>query len=99
MQQKKIYQERSSFFSFRNYMMFVALGGQFAVYFQAFVIFTHHSARDVSLTGFLIQLFCGLSWLMYGVTRKDRVLIIANILGSLGAFLVALGILIYGRLH
>lgn len=80
---------------YEAYMFVVGLGGQLLFYIQAITIFANKSAQDVSLTGFCVSLFALASWLIYGIILKNRVLIIANIVGCVGALLVILGVMIY----
>ena len=86
-------QKRS--FTFDHYMMLVAIAGNFLFYCQSFTIFFYRSAQDVSFLGFLVQFFTLGSWLLYGIKLKSKVLIISNVLGVIGVFLVLLGIILY----
>ncbi|MCE2715948.1 MAG: SemiSWEET family transporter [Pseudomonadota bacterium] len=80
---------------YRKYMLVVGILGQFLFYSQFYTIIHHKSATNVSLEGFLCSLITVISWLIYGVIMRDKVLIISNIVGLLGAFGVVIAILIY----
>ena len=77
-------------------MSCVVVLGQLMHFFQAWKIFSSQSARDVSIISYLICLVLLIHWLGYGLLIKNRLLIIAEGLGLLGATLVMLGILFYG---
>lgn len=83
-------------FSWTMYMSCVVVLGQLMHFFQAWKIFSSQSARDVSIISYLICLVLLIHWLGYGLLIKNRLLIIAEGLGLLGATLVMLGILLYG---
>jgi len=80
---------------FEKYMLAVALLGQMIFFAQGIKIFLTHSANDVSLTGFSFSLIACMSWVVYGVLIKNRVLIIANIFAIIGAIFVIIGSLLY----
>jgi MtN3 and saliva related transmembrane protein len=82
--------------SYEHYMFVVGILGQCLFFFQAYEIFYHQSARDVSLPGFTLGLISVSSWLVYGLRIKDRILITANAVACVGAFLVLFGIWLYG---
>lgn len=69
--------------------------GQLLFYFQAFNIFWDKNAGEVSLVGFTISLVSLSCWLAYGLLIKDKPLIIANIIGVIGALCVVSGIILY----
>lgn len=79
---------------YQKYMLIVGLMGGLLFYLQAAKIYFYGSAQDLSLTGFVISWLSLLSWLGYGILLKDRVLIVVNISGILGASLV-----IFLKLH
>jgi uncharacterized protein with PQ loop repeat len=81
---------------FQWYMYLVGVGGNLFFYIQSFEIFTTHSARDVSLVAFSVAFWAVASWFVYGLVLRNFVLIIANIVGMLGAASVVAGKLIYG---
>jgi len=69
--------------------------GQLAAYIQAFKIFYLHSAYAVSLSATLIGFLSGLCWVIYGLVRNIKPLIISNLFGLIGGVLVIFGILYY----
>lgn len=78
---------------YAKFMIVVGILGQSLFYLQAFKIYRQGSAKDVSLEGFLVALFSLTCWLIYGILIKDKVLVIVNIFGVLGAGLTILSIL------
>ena len=78
-----------------RYMLFVAVAGNGIFYFQVGKILYHQSAKDVSLPAFLCSTWALGSWLLYSFYLGNRVLLIANIVGLIGAFLVDAAILWY----
>jgi len=70
--------------------------GQSMHFFQSWKIFSTQSAEDVSMISYLICLTLLLHWLGYGYLIKNRLLIIAEGMGLLGAVLVVVAILLYG---
>lgn len=81
---------------FQWYMYLVGVGGNLFFYIQSFEIFTTRSAGDVSLVAFSVALWAVASWFVYGLFLRNPVLIIANIVGMLGAASVVAGKLMYG---
>lgn len=81
---------------FKKNMGIIGSLGQLLFYFQAFNIFWNKHAGEVSLIGFAVSLLSLSCWLAYGLLIKDKPLIIANVTGVIGAFLVVVGIIIYG---
>ncbi len=80
---------------FEKYMLVVGIVGQMIFFMQGLEIFLKSSAQDVSIIGFGVGLIATSSWLTYGVLIRNRVLIIANIFGVIGALFVLTGILIH----
>lgn len=80
---------------FERYMFVVGVGGNVFFYIQAWQIFDTKSAKDVSLVAFAVALWAVMSWFVYGLVLKNYVLIIANIVGTIGAALVVTGCLLY----
>lgn len=76
-------------------MMIIGVLGQFVFYGQFYHIINNKSARDVSLLGFSSGLISVTSWLIYGIMLKDKPLIIANTVATLGALLTVGAIIIY----
>ena len=80
---------------FTIYMSWVVNLGQSMHYIQAWKIFTTKSAEDISLIAYIICLVLLIHWLIYGVVIKDKVIILAETLGVIGAILVIFGTVIY----
>lgn len=80
---------------FERYMLVVGVGGNMFFYIQAGKIFWNRSAESVSVEAFAVALWAVMSWFAYGVVLKNRVLIVANIVGTIGAALVVTGCLLY----
>lgn len=81
--------------SFEYFTLFIALFGTSASYIQAYKIFSLKSAHAVSLSATLIVFFASLCWLVYGIARNIKPLIISNIVGLIGAFILIVGILYF----
>lgn len=79
------------------YMFAVAIAGSLIYYFQAYKIFAVKSAKDVTAMGFILSLFTSINWLIYGIFKGDTPLICSGSLSVIGAALVLLGILYYGK--
>lgn len=80
---------------YEKYMYIVGVLGQMVFYAQAYRIFCNQSALDVSVLGFSAGFISVASWLLYGILIKDRPLIIANTVATIGAALVLIGIFLY----
>ena len=80
---------------FTIYMSWVVNLGQSTHYIQAQKIFNTKSAEDISLTAYVICLILLTHWLVYGFIIKDKVIIVAETLGIIGAGLIIYGTLIY----
>jgi MtN3 and saliva related transmembrane protein len=80
---------------YRKYMILIGVLGQFVFYAQFYHIITNKSARDVSLVGFISGLISVSSWLIYGIMLKDKPLIIANVVATIGAILTVGAIIFY----
>ena len=76
-------------------MSIVGPAGNLMFFIQAYKIFNTHSAASISFLAFSISGVGLSSWLIYGILLKNRPLILANLVGVVGAFLVLLGTLIY----
>jgi len=76
-------------------MSWIVVLGQSMHFIQAWKIFTTKSAEDVSIISYIICLLLVIHWLGYGIIINDRILIIAEGIGIIGAILVIVGILIY----
>ena len=75
----------------------VGVSMSFGYFVQTFKIFHRKSAKDVSLTTYLIFTFGVAVWLAYGISITDWPLIICNIVAIIGSLSVVVGWLIYGR--
>ncbi|MGI4851023.1 MAG: SemiSWEET family sugar transporter [Janthinobacterium lividum] len=80
---------------YAKFMMIIGTLGQAFFYMQAYKIFTTKSADNLSLEGFLIPCFSLSAWLVYGLLIRDKVVILANVVGVIGAVLVVAAILKY----
>jgi len=76
-------------------MSWVVCLGQSMHYIQAWKIYTTRSAEDISLPAYIICLILLVHWLVYGIVVKDRVIVMAEILGVIGSTLVIIGTIIY----
>lgn len=81
--------------AFIRHMALIGSLGQLLFYFQAFNIFWNKNAGEVSLIGFIISATAMACWTTYGFLIKDRPLLIANLIGVIGALSVITGIIIY----
>jgi len=81
---------------YKKYMLLVAVAGNGIFYVQFGKILWDQSAKDVSLLAFCVSVWALSSWLIYGLFERDWVIIIANIVGVIGALLVVWGKLHYG---
>ena len=81
---------------YKKYMFFIGIFGQFVFYSQFFAIIQNKSAKDVSLFGFACGLASAFSWMVYGFMIRDKPLMVANGVGTVGALLTVVAILIYG---
>ena len=75
----------------------VGVSMSFGYFVQTFKIFHRKSAKDVSLTTYLIFSFGIATWLTYGISITDWPLIISNLAAIIGSLSVILAWLIYGR--
>lgn len=82
---------------YERYMLVVGILGQLLFYTQGIKIFLTQSAKDVSIIGFLCGLVSVSSWLIYGLLIKNKVLVLSNVVAVVGALLVIVGILFYGK--
>lgn len=80
---------------YKKYMIVVGVLGQFVFYGQFYNIMVNKSAQDVSLMGFIAGLISVSSWLAYGIMQKDKPLIVANTVATVGALLTVGAILFY----
>jgi MtN3 and saliva related transmembrane protein len=80
---------------YEKYMTVIGTVGNFMFYMQAYKIFACKCASSVSLPAFTISAIGLSSWLLYGIFLKNAPIIVANIVGLVGALLVLLAIMIY----
>ncbi len=64
---------------------------------QALKIFKRKSAKDISLTSYLIVEFGSIVWVLYGLEIKSFPIVLPNVLGFLASSLVLVGYFLYGR--
>jgi MtN3 and saliva related transmembrane protein len=64
---------------------------------QAIKIFKNKSAKDISLTTYLIVEFGSVVWILYGLEIKSFPVVMPNILGVVTTTLVLIGYFLYGR--
>lgn len=76
---------------------FMGLVGHFATYIQVFKIFYLRSSYAVSLVAAIISFISMIFWLLYGWEKNIFPLIICNIFGLIGVFLIIVGIILYGN--
>jgi uncharacterized protein with PQ loop repeat len=75
----------------------VGLIGHIATYIQVFKIFYLQSSYAVSFIATIISFTSMIFWLLYGIEKHDKPLIICNCFGLVGVFMIIVGILIYGK--
>lgn len=80
---------------YARYMIFIGTFGQFVFYSQFYKIIQNKSAQDVSLFGFMCGFISVASWLIYGLMLRDKPLIVANTIATIGALLTIIAIFIY----
>ena len=78
-----------------TYMSRIVVLGQSMHFIQAWKIYYTKSAEDVSAIAYIICIILLIHWLCYGYLIKNRVLIMAEGLGLVGAILVLTGVFIY----
>lgn len=80
---------------YKRYMVLVGIFGQLLFYSEFMIILRNQDSQNVSLFGFTCSLIALFSWLVYGFVIKDKVLIMSNTIGTIGAALTVAAILIY----
>lgn len=80
---------------YKRYMIFVGTCGQFLFYAQFYTIIQNKNAQNVSLFGFTCGFISVFSWMIYGFMIRDKPLIVANIIATIGGLLTLIAILIY----
>lgn len=81
---------------YERYMRFMGPFGAVMFYVQAYEIFASRSAGHVSLVGFLIGFIAMASWSLYGILIRNTNVLLGNLTGTIGSFLVILGVWLYG---
>ena len=81
---------------FDYYVLIIALIGNGMYYAQALEIFLSKTSCSVSLLGFLMGTFSSANWLIYGIVRKVKPIVISSTFGLVGGILV-LGMIIFYR--
>jgi|SRR5579885_2818015 len=81
---------------YEKYMLVMGVLGQAVFFLQGIKIFQNQSAQDVSFSGFLFGFISVVSWMIYGAMIKNKVLFGVNIIATLGALFVLIGILVHG---
>ncbi len=66
---------------YEKYMTLMGSFGHLIFVFQTYKILINRSANDISLEGFFIAFLSIISWLFYGLLKKDKVLVRVNIFG------------------
>lgn len=80
---------------YEKYMSVVGPLGNFMFFIQAYKIFSTECATSISIPAFLLSMLGLGSWLLYGFFLKNTPLILANLVGTVGAILVLTGAIIY----
>lgn len=80
---------------YEKYMSFMGPIGNLMFFIQAYKIFRTQSAVSISILAFSLSGISLSSWLIYGFLMRNRPLILANIVGVVGALLVLVGTLVY----
>src|SRR5437660_484699 len=76
--------------SFENYMLFIGIAESLVFYVQAFIFFSNKNFDLSSLILFLVSALAFVSWLIYGIKIKDRVLIYTNSVALVGVLIAAI---------
>jgi MtN3 and saliva related transmembrane protein len=63
---------------------------------QIIAVFWRHDASGLSLSSWLIYVFFDILWIWYGITERQRAVIISGVLFALTEGLVVIGALMYG---
>lgn len=73
----------------------VALVGPLSSVPQIYEIWTERNAAGVSFLTWMLFLFTSLVWLLYGISKRDRPLIISNALWVVGEVIIMVGAVLY----
>jgi MtN3 and saliva related transmembrane protein len=79
---------------FESFMVVFATIEPIATIPQIIKIWGSHSTQGVSLLTWLFYALTSLVWLAYGISKKDKALIISGALWALSQTIVVLGLLI-----
>ena len=82
-------------FTLERVTIFMGTVGHLASYIQAFKIVYLGSSHAVSLLAYLIGWISITCWLLYGISRNIKPLIISNVFGIFGMTFVIWAILIF----
>lgn len=63
---------------------------------QVYKIWINKSAYDISLITWIIYLFVSITWLLYGISHKEKPIIVLNLGLTTVNLLVVIGAIIYG---
>jgi len=77
-------------------ILIVSIVGPFTTAPQAIKIWAGKSAEGVSLFTWAAYFSISVCWLLYGISKKDKPLVIANMLLIMLQGVVVLGTLVYG---
>lgn len=80
---------------FTRFMYVPAIGGNFVPLIQAVRIIINKSSENVSPIAWSFAWFCLACWLTYGLVKRDKVLIWANIVGVINAGFLIVCIIMY----
>lgn len=82
----------------KTFEIFVSIVGimmSFGYYPQAYKIWKHKSAEDISLPMYIIMSFGSTVWFVYGILLKDKTIMWGFVFGVVGSILVLILTLIY----
>jgi MtN3 and saliva related transmembrane protein len=80
---------------YEKYIICIGSIGHLLFVFQTIKIIRSGSSNEISLLGFCVSFASLLSWLFYGILKKDIALIIVNTFGSLAALACIITILMF----
>lgn len=80
---------------YSKYMIAMGVSGHLIFVFQTHKMWVNQSSGDVSFEGFLIAFCSIISWLIYGLLKKDTVLVCVNIFGFLTSTICILAIVYF----
>jgi uncharacterized protein with PQ loop repeat len=62
---------------------------------QVRLIWIEHSASGVSLISWIFYTIAAFVWLLYGISRRDKVIIVANALWVVLCIVIVVGVLLF----